>query len=292
MEISPRFTGTKLKEFNMEVTARQTMNYAASVGDDNPFYLDDTRKGGIVAPPMFATAVSWQISRRIWDFIEAEDFPADVLMTQVHYTEHIQFHRPVAPGDKLTLKGKVAAILPHRAGTHVVIRYDAGDRNGEKVFTMHTGAMLRGVECGGGDGKDNLPEVPDTPGESETAWETEIRIHPLASYVYDGCADIFFPIHSSPRFAKGVGLPGIILQGTATLAHAAKEIVNRECGGDPNLLGEIFCRFTGMVLPGTDIRVILDSVRDAGEGRDLFFTVMNSEGKKAISGGYARVGSP
>lgn len=51
-----------------------------------------------------------------------------------------------------------------------------------------------------------------------------------------------------------MGLPGIIHQGTATLAYAARELVNREARGNPALLKALACRFTGMVRPGSDDR--------------------------------------
>ncbi|MBW2624329.1 MAG: MaoC family dehydratase N-terminal domain-containing protein, partial [Deltaproteobacteria bacterium] len=41
------------------ITWRDTMNYAAAVGETNPRYFDDTLPEGIVAPPMFAIAVKW-----------------------------------------------------------------------------------------------------------------------------------------------------------------------------------------------------------------------------------------
>jgi acyl dehydratase len=109
----------------------------------------------------------------------------------------------------------------------------------------------------------------------------------LRPHLYDGCTDIVFPIHTSRAFARQVGLPGNILQGTATLAFAVREIINREAGGDPLILKSVFCRFTGMVFPGTVIRVQLvgKSVKD--NGTNLHFIVLNQEGQKAISGGYA-----
>jgi len=64
----------------------------------------------------------------------------EVLVTQVHHTENLEFHRPLRPGDRLTVKGHVAAILPHRAGTRVVIRFAALDEAHEPVFTEHIGA--------------------------------------------------------------------------------------------------------------------------------------------------------
>ncbi|MFC1474873.1 MaoC/PaaZ C-terminal domain-containing protein [bacterium] len=291
MKLDSKFVGTKLKEYSSKIEWRETTNYAAAISDNNPFYFDDERDDGIVAPPMFAEGLAWRISGKIREYIEAEDFPAEVLMTQVHYSEHISFHRPIVPGDELTLRGEVAAILPHRAGTHAVIRYDAADKRGQPVFTKHTGSMMRGVECtGGGRGEESLPEVPAPPDDHDgPAWTLKIEIDPMLPYVYDGCADIVFAIHTSPRFAKSVGLPGIILQGTATLALAAREILNREADGDPRRLKEIACRFSGMVAPGTEITMNLDAAAESAGGKDLFFTVENAEGKHAIRKGYARI---
>jgi len=266
------------------------MNYAASIGDNNPCYFDDERERGVIAPPAFSVALTWPISERIWDYIEAPDFPKEIIATQVHYTEHLMFHRPVRPGDRLRITGRIAAILPHTAGTHVVIRFDAIALNGAPVFTEHIGAIMRGVKCTDeGRGGDDLPKIPRTSGDSPPLWESVIPIDALEPFIYDGCTNIFFPIHTSVKFAHEVGLPGIILQGTATLAYALREIINKEAGGDPFELKSAYCRFTGMVLPGTIIRVRLIRNDSNNGGSDLFFTVMNAEKKKAISGGYVRL---
>jgi acyl dehydratase len=288
MELSSRFVGTPLKDYHTEITWRQTMNFAAAVDDPNDYYMDDEREGGIIAPPMFSVAVTWRILERIWEYIEAKDFPIEVLMTQVHHTENLEFHRPLRPGDRLTVKGQVAAILPHRAGTRVVMRFDALDQAGKPVFTEHIGALMRGVKCSDdGSCLNRLPEGPLLKESAQPLWESPIPIDVLRPHLYDGCTDIVFPIHTSRAFARQVGLPGNILQGTATLAFAVREIINREAGGDPLTLKSVFCRFTGMVFPGTVIRVQLvgKSVKD--NGTNLHFIVLNQEGQKAISGGYA-----
>jgi acyl dehydratase len=293
MEISSKFTGTRIKEYQATITDRQIMNYAAGLGDANPHYFDDERDGGIVAPPMFATAVTWQISRRLWEFLDAPDFPIQLLMTQVHYSEHLILHRCIRPGDKLTVAGVITAMLPHRAGAHVVVEFKAVDKNGEPVFTEYGGVLLRGVTCtDGARGEDTLPHVPDAPGDSDPAWSETVPIDSLAAHVYDACADIHFPIHSSPKFAKSVGLAGIIYQGTATLAQAARRIVDRECGGDPARLAQIACRFGAMVWPGSDIELWLDAAHQDQGCKNLFFTVINHEERAAIKRGFAVVRNP
>ncbi|MBU0545272.1 MAG: MaoC family dehydratase N-terminal domain-containing protein [Proteobacteria bacterium] len=287
MEIGSHLVGSGLKEYRKEVSWREIMNYAAAVGDNNPRYFDDERVDGIIAHPMFCVAVTWPVTEKLEEFIESRLLPAEISATKVHYTEHIEFHRPVKPGDLLTVKGKVAAVLPHRAGTHIVIRYDVFDQREIPVFTEHIGAMLRGVNCPDeGMQSETLPSVPACSTQDRPVWEAKITIDPMRSFIYDGCTNIFFPIHTSRQFAKMVGLPDIILQGTATLAFAVKELINREASENPGCLKSLSCRFTGMVIPGTEIRIQLIEKLDRDNGKELHFTVTNSEGRRAISNGY------
>jgi acyl dehydratase len=286
MEISSSFIGTLLKPFKKTVTLRDTMNYAAGVFDTNPCYFDDERPGGVIAPPMFAVRLTWPVIGNIRDYIEDENFPGDLLMTIVHYTEHIRFSGPIRPGDELEIKGEIAAIIPRNTGTYIVLRLTASDNKGNHVFTEHIGGMLRGVTCTDeGRGAENLPLFPGVD-ESAPVWKKTVRTDPLAAHIYDGCADIHFPIHTSPGFAHLVGLPGIILQGTATLAYAVREITNAEASGDPSRIDTIACKFKGMVTPGTDINIRL--LHRNGEG-GFFFDVLNDKGKQAIGNGYINI---
>jgi len=290
MELSSNLAGSVLKEYRKEVSWRETMNYAAAVGDNNLCYFDDERMAGIIAHPMFCVAVTWPVTEKLEEFISPGLLPAEISATKVHYTEHIEFHRPVKPADLLAVKGKIAAVLPHRAGTHIVIRYDVSDKTGKPVFTEHIGALLRYVKCtDSGKGGESLPSVPACGSEGGPLWEATVPVDPMRSFVYDGCTNIFFPIHTSKQFAKMVGLPDIILQGTATLAYAVKELINREASQNPLCLKSLSCRFTGMVIPGTEIRIQLIEKLDRENGTELYFTVTNSEGRRAISNGYALI---
>ncbi len=267
------------------------MNYAAAVNDPNEAYFNDERPEGISAHPMNCAALTWPITERIQDFIESEDFPKELLARQVHFTEHLEFHRQVVPGDELLIQGRIAAIEPHRAGTHVIIRFDATDREEQPVFTEHIGGLMRGIECrGDARGMDDVPMVPKS-SSADVQWESAIPIDKMASFIYDGCTNIFFPIHTSRKFARQVGLPDIILQGTATLAFAVRELINREAGGDPARVSKIYCKFTGMVMPASNIRVQQTGKLNTGAGIDIFFVVLNSEGQKALNNGYIQITS-
>ncbi len=294
MEINPNFVGTTLKEFKTRINWRQTTNYAAAVKDSNPFFLDDERKEGIVAHPMFPVAVTWPIIENISEFIQNNDFPQNVLSTGVHYSEHLIIHRLIKPRDKLFIKGKIAAIISHRAGTHFIGQFDAHDRKGNLVFTEFAGTMLRGVNCigkGEGKGRENIPQIPQIDKneiDGKMLWSHSENIDLVQSFIYDGCTDIVFPIHTSKKFAKQLQLPGIILQGTATLAFAVSAIIKRETKGNPNSIKEIYAKFTGMVFPGTTIQTILKKRQIVNNETSLFFEVLNHEGKRAISHGYIK----
>jgi acyl dehydratase len=290
VKLTSDFVGTGLREYACQISPRWTMNYAAAIGDPNPLYFDDERPGGIIAPPVFPVAVTWPVIERIADYIEAESFPREIVFTQVHYTEHLHICRPVKPGDNLAIRGTIAAILPHRAGAQVIIRFDARDELGQTVFTEHIGAMMRGVTCAdSGRGGEQVPSVPQCEDESSCLWSSVISIDPLSPFIYDGCTNIHFPIHTSVKFAHQVGLPGIIHQGTSTLALSVRDVLDREASGDSTRVESLYCRFTGMVLPGSDIRVRVIGRSPAAGGTDIFFTVLNSEEQRAISNGHIRL---
>ena len=287
MKLSSDFVGTPLREYTTTINWRDIMNFAAATGDNNPLFMNDERDGGIVAPPMFCVAVTWPITERLWEYVDSDTFPVEVIRTQVHYTEHLRLHRLVRPDDRLTVRGKIAAIIPHRAGTHVIIRFDATDHNHTPVFTEHIGGLMRGVECEGeARGESDVPPLPRYAGKQEEGgWEKKVHIDPLLPYIYDGCTGIYFPIHTSVKFAHEVGLPGIILQGTATLALAAREITNTFAAGDAERIQSIACRFTDMVLPGTGISILSELAGPDPETGGVPFNVLNNSGKKAIRDG-------
>ena len=125
----------------------------------------------------------------------------------------------------------------------------------------------------------------------QAAWSSDVKIAKTLPYVYDGCTDIVFDIHTSPAYAHSVGLPDIVVQGTASLALSVREIVSKELGGDPRGICAIGARFTGMVFAGNTVSVELLERREAPDGTELFFRTINKDtGKVAVSDGYIKIG--
>lgn len=285
MKLNAELVGVQLGTITTELTSRQAMNFAASVGDNNPWYFDDERPEGTLAPPMLAVSLIWPLATAYTHILQERGY-GTALRRQVHYTEHLVWHRPMRPGETLEITGEVAGMSGHAAGTYGLIKFQARGPEGEPVFTEYSGALFRGVRCEtNGMGVPVVPETPERVEAPEPLWTRTLHIDPLAAHIYDGCADLHFPIHTSRRFAHKVGLPGPIIHGTYTLAVAVRELLNQEGNADPARLRTVACRFTGMVFPDTDItiRVVGES---NGDERNLFFDVVNADGKRVLSEGY------
>ncbi len=198
----------------------------------------------------------------------------------------MEWVRPLLPGDKLTIEGEIVQLLKHRAGTYIKTRYVGVDASGERVFTENVGGMLRDVGCAG-DIDDYVSQAParDAIDAHKPLRTVRFPIHPLAAHVYDGCADIHNAIHTSKAFAQGVGLPDIILHGTASLAYAVRDITNTEGGGDPRRVKRLYCSFTGMVYMDTEIEMQVLGTHEKDGLTEVYFQVINQEGKKAVRDG-------
>ncbi len=285
MQITSEAVGSKLLEYKTVITQRQINNYAAAVNDPNPYYLDDEASRGLIAPPTLISAVTWPIIQNIDQYIDL-GYPPEILFQLVHYSEHLEIFRPLKPGDSITIRGEVAAIQPEKKGTHIAFKLPAFDSDHKPLFTEYIGGMLRGVKCpDGGRGSEKIPSTITATDKNSFIWEKTQPITRSDCYIYEGCANVPFPIHTSPTFAHSVGLPDIIYHGMGTLAHAIRELVNREAGANPNRAKSLTCRFRGMVLPDTFIRIRLLERRENSNSFSLLFHVLNQEGREAVSEG-------
>ena len=285
MNIDPSVVGHRIEAIERSIEWRDTTNYAAAVGDANPRFLDDTHPAGLVAHPIFATALTWPLMETFREHLP-QGVPPEAILRMVHASESLRLHRAIRPGDRLEISGHVAECIENSAGTLLMLESRGVDRRGEPVFTERAGVLFRGV---GVRKNQNDGEKRESNTETrEPDWQREIPISPILPYVYDGCSDIVFPIHTSVGFAKMVGLPGIIVQGTALLALAASALVDRCCEGDPERLVEIGCGFRSVVTPGQTVTLaVWETPAESGQ-RSADFELRDTKGRTALTGGNAR----
>jgi len=97
------------------------------------------------------------------------------------------------------------------------------------------------------------------------------------------------PIHLDDVFARSAGLPGVIAHGMLTMAFAAQLVT--DWLGDRRRLTAFRGRFSGMVLPGDELRCAGTVAAKDDERRRLTIEVRveNQKGEKVFTKGVADV---
>ena len=181
-----------------------------------------------------------------------------------------------------------------RPGAYVVTRLDTTDAEGEPVCTTYQASVYRGVPVAGGDRVHVEPPPPPAAaganGGSAPLAEIPVPVPANLAHVYSECARIWNPIHTDVEVARRMGLPDIILHGSATLALAVSRVVDHAAGGDPRSVRRLGGMFRGMVRMPSEIRLRLFADETTDEGRVLAWDVLNAEGSPAITKGFVVLG--
>ena len=292
MPIDSALVGTRTGVHRHDVDARWTMAYSAALGDTGSHYLDTTSE--VVAHPLFTIAPEWAAHLEARDQLAESGLTPDERLRSVHAAHDCHVHRLVRPGDRLDTRATVALVEARRPGAYVVTRLDTTAADGEPVCTTYQASVYRGVEVEGGDRAHAEP--PPIPAAAASAPATNGGPAPLAeipapvpanlAHVYSECARIWNPIHTDAAVARRMGLPGIILHGSATLALAVSRVVDYAAGGDPRSVRRLGGMFRGMVLMPSEVRVRVFADEATREGRLVAWDVLNAEGRPAIANGF------
>jgi acyl dehydratase len=127
-----------------EVSREKIKEFADSIGDTNPIYLDPraARTAGhldVIAPPTFVTIINL---RAIDVIIHDPELGLDY-GRMVHYDQSFGYTRPVRAGDRLTVTAHVDDIMT-RAGNDILsIRAEINTEDGEPVCTARATLVVR-----------------------------------------------------------------------------------------------------------------------------------------------------
>jgi len=152
------------------------------------------------------------------------------------------------------------------------------------IAEEYTTGLMFGVKCLGEDRC--LEKIPKPIRiETQPIWQKTIDIDSNLPYFYAEKAEIDAPIHTNPKFAKSIGLPDIILQGTCTFSKAISLILEKEFEGNNVIVESVSAKFTGMVMPPNSISVRLLKKED----KSVYFDVLNNKNQAVIRGGEIKV---
>ena len=271
-----------------EIDTRWVMSYAAGLDDYLPCYMDTCRSDGVVAHPLFPVCIEWPVMLAMRDSL----LPREEALRGVHATHDLVIHRLIRAGEKLTTQATVAGIEQRRPGAYQTVRFDTRDAAGQPVCSTWYGTLFRGVDVEGEDiPVSDLPAPLEALNESSpTKAEIPVSIAAGAAHVYTECARIWNPIHTDPAVAEQYGLPGLILHGTATLAHGISRVIAQETDGHPERVKRITGRFGAMVFMPSHLTVRIVSREASTEGDVVRFEMRTEEGKPAIRDGAVVLG--
>jgi len=266
-----------LKEPSNEVPFG-TKTYALGYNDDNPWFLDESRPGGIIAPPMFGVVYSGPVVAL--SFFDEE---LNVNMPRlVHGEQDMYFHKVVRPGDEIRSEGEISEIVEKETGEIYSVNVRSWNQNDELVLDAKYTFFIRGEKKG--IKKEEKEETYPTPTFSQS-----MKLKENQSLIYADASGDRNPIHTDENFAKMVGLPGIILQGLCTMAIAQKAIIDEVLDRDPTRLKRLKVRFSKPVLNGETLTTKGWVIEKKGDITVLGFIVENQNGVIVIKDGIAEV---
>jgi acyl dehydratase len=263
------------------VTAEATTKYARAYNEDNPWFLDLDRLGGIIAPPMFGMVMSWL---PIIMVITDNELGVDLLRL-LHGEQDMYFYLSVAPGDIVTSTAKILAIEDKPTGESLVVEVHCTNQRGEPVQQQLFSAFIRGRGKRARRPEDSAAE----PLSGEPLVRVTQSIDADQTYRYAQASGDHNPIHVDEGVARMAGLPGIIVHGLCTMAFASKAMIDHLCDHDPRRLKRLRARFSRPVFPEQTITTAVWPRPDRGGLKVYRYETGNPEGKAVIKEGIAEV---
>ena len=274
MGMNAALVGKEYEPSTFEVTAERIEAYARATNDLNERYLggDD-----VVASPIFPIVPAFDyLGKAALD----PELQADV-MRLVHGEEEHVLHRPVRPGDTLTLTGAIESIEQKETGETFTVKVDVTNQNDELVAEVRATSFIRG--SGGGGSKSSAGAETE---QREIVYEESTKVDEDQTHRYAEASGDHNPIHLDENTAKMVGLPGIINHGMCTMAIATKAAVDGLASGDPTRIKKVSVRFSKPVLPGQELTTKFWKLDDSGA---YGFETYNPDGVAVIKNGRVEI---
>lgn len=281
MGLNRNLVGKQYPAQDYGVTAEATMKYARAYNEDNPWFFDTTRPGGIIAPPIFGVVMSWL---PIMMVMTDSDLGVDLLRL-LHGEQDMYFYLPVVPGDIVTSTAKILAIEEKATGESLVMEVHCTNQRGEPVQHMLFTALIRGKRK-----RDKRPEdLVEEPLLGEPLLRISQPIDADQTYRYAQASGDHNPIHVDANVARMAGLPGIIVHGLCTMAFTSKVMIDHLCDHDPRRLKRLRARFSRPVFPGQTITTAIWPRPDRGSLKVYAYETDNPDGKAVIKEGIVEV---
>lgn len=284
--LNRELVGKRYPEQRWDVTPESVRRFAEACDEDNPAFLDDSRPDGVIAPPLYAIVAAFPSETQVVTDESLTGPSGEFFRRMVRGDNDVVWSDVIRPGDALTSTAVVSGIEEKENGE--LLRVDVTlRRNGREVARVGCGYFVRGEKpknASGGKqaGSSNQPRGPVVgSADMHVAADQPIR--------YAEASGDRNPIHTDPEVAKLFGHPGIILQGSCTMALVAHGVIDHLCGGDPRKLKRLRVRYARPVLPGDTLTTIFWRLDDASAGVQYGLEAKRQDGTVVIKNAFADI---
>jgi acyl dehydratase len=284
-EIAPAFNtdaiGSPADPVSFEVTGERIRAYAEATNDSI-----GPHAAGDLAPPVFAIVPAFQACGAA----SFKVIPGELIGNVVHGEHDFHFHRPIEPGMNLTTVATPIGLRPRSSGVTVITRAETRDAASELVVEQYMTTFVRGAQAHEAAGTDAPDHVLDEAlRERDPAAEIAQSFDADQTFRYAEASGDPMPIHLDEKFAKSVGLPGIIIHGLCTMAFTSVAAIESFCPDDPTRLRRLAVRFAKIALPGQTITTRFWEAGVADGGAAYAYETVSDAGELVVKDGLAEI---
>lgn len=222
--------------------------YALATNDDNPWYVETSRPGGIIAPPTYGLVPSVPMMSMALTGPDVE-VP---LHRAVLGEQGMEFVSPIRPGDVLVNEATIVGVGAGSIGETLTVEVVSRTEVGTERFRSQGTIVIRDGVWGSGSANGDKPKAFGT-----QVAEAEMDVTLDQPLRFAEASGDHNPIHVDRKFARRAGFKATVVHGPCTLAFASKAVVDEVCGGDPRRLRRLKARFVRPVYPGDSLRTVL-----------------------------------
>jgi acyl dehydratase len=264
--------------------------YALATNDPIPAHLN-----GSFIPPIYAVVPAWE---KVFEIVSSV-VPEEHFFFIVHGEQDMIFHQPLKSSISLKSSAIGESISVKESGTTLVVKTTSRDAtSGDLVVEQYFTMFFRGVDGGENYGEPHnsgldLSQYQDITSSQQPNVSVEAHIDDDQTFRYADASGDRMPIHLDADFAKSVGLPGIIVHGLCTMAHASWAAITQLCANDPARLARMSVRFSKPLLPGDDLTTNFypadGALEDENHSNFVFASVRSSDQTPILTNAFVQV---
>jgi hypothetical protein len=271
MALDPACAGKVYPPLRIRVRAESIHRFARAMHEDNPLFTDAQRRGGILAPPMYAALLAVPAVRRVLTDPALGAVPGSIVPLDCDF----RFTRPIRPTREIVLTTTLEGVDRVEEGEVAVVRVEGARRRETDLFE----GRLRFLH----------PEAGRTASQPEPASEfirpalafrTPAQVRDGAPFFTDTAAEPEAVAHASSR---------LFLSHALGLAYAAKAIRDCSFKRDPYQLKRIAARLVRPLRAGELVHTA-GWIRETRRGTTfLEFEVLAEDGGVIVAEGKAEI---